>query len=172
MSEPDPPPPPPNNAPSENIADNSNGGGAATGGKKRKRKAKPNVLRFAKGKRVVANKGNLWWVISEAQRGTFPADCSQRYQIYGVITGGSSTAGYDVAFDTFPADDKTVAVTSKRLTVIPRGSEEPAESARDRKKRLVSTQPHTTHRASLAHPTSNRGAAVWGAASDLRLVRR
>jgi len=62
----------------------------------------------------------------EAQRHSIPSCWPHSAWIYGTVVGGSSTDGWIVSFDIFPAGNKRLLVKKReRLVVIGKGKEEP-----------------------------------------------
>ncbi|KAG7370309.1 hypothetical protein IV203_028055 [Nitzschia inconspicua] len=108
---------------------------SSTGGMK-KRKASPVTTarqqrkktkaeeRIKIGCRVKIQKKNLFhWLVTDQQKESLKG-FNQNYNCYGTIKSGNAAAGYRVAFDNLPYEDKEVFVKRKKLTAVGSGNEE------------------------------------------------
>ncbi|KAG7374080.1 hypothetical protein IV203_013175 [Nitzschia inconspicua] len=108
---------------------------SSTGGMK-KRKASPVTTarqqrkktkaeeRIKIGCRVKIQKKNLFHLLVTDQQKESLKGFNQNYNCYGTIKSGNAAAGYRVAFDNLPYEDKEVFVKRKKLTAVGSGNEE------------------------------------------------
>ncbi|KAG7337259.1 hypothetical protein IV203_026852 [Nitzschia inconspicua] len=108
---------------------------SSTGGMK-KRKASPVTTarqqrkktkaeeRIKIGCRVKIQKKNLFHLLVTDQQKESLKGFNQNYNCYGTIKSGNAAAGYRVAFDNLPYEDKEVFVKRKKLTAVGSGNKE------------------------------------------------
>ncbi|KAG7337193.1 hypothetical protein IV203_027675 [Nitzschia inconspicua] len=77
------------------------------------------------GCRVQIQKKNLFHLlVTVQQKESLKGFVNQNFNCYGTIKSGNAAAGYKVAFDNLPYEDKEVFVKRKKLTAVGSGNDE------------------------------------------------
>jgi hypothetical protein len=78
-----------------------------------------------KGSRVKMQSKLLYHLCSVVQRRHLPGNTANTYNVYGNVTNGNSSKGWDVSFDLFPPENKIIrGVLRNRLTLVAEGAKE------------------------------------------------
>jgi hypothetical protein len=78
-----------------------------------------------KGSRVKTQHKLLYHLCIVVQRRQLPGDAANTYNVYGNVTNGNSSKGWDVSFDLFPPENKIIrGVLRNRLTLVAEGAKE------------------------------------------------
>jgi hypothetical protein len=94
--------------------------GTTTARHKKKTKASTKIKI---GCRVYSTRKSLYHIVKEEQRKSMK-DFADNYKVFGTVRSGNTNKGYLVEFDMFPAAQKTVQLTRKRLTTLSKDEEE------------------------------------------------
>jgi hypothetical protein len=69
--------------------------------------------KIKKGSRFKMQRKLLYHLCSIIQRRNLPGDATNTYNVYGNVTNGKSSKGWDVSFDLFPPENKIVRESSE-----------------------------------------------------------